>query len=188
VPGTGDGPAGDEPVGQVDESGEAMPALSRREVRARRSTRRRPIRGTVAVAAAVLLLGVAGLVTTLGSEPTPEPRPVAPVAAAPVAVSTPPPSRSGAAPTAGPVVDGPLRAVADPTSREGTAFLKALRDTGVPTSRSGTAETEAALVICQQIERGTEDSALLRVLPAVLTSVTAQQAPLVVDAARDHYC
>ncbi|WP_214405946.1 DUF732 domain-containing protein, partial [Pseudonocardia lacus] len=166
---------------------EPMPALSRREVRARRATRHRPRRGPIAVAAAVALLGVAGLVTTLGSEPAPEPRPAAP-AVAQAMVPTPPPARPTATAAPGVVAGEAVRAAADPTSQQGTAFLKALREAGIPTSRSGAAETEAAVVICQQIERGTEDSALLRVLPAVLTSITAQQAPTVVEAAREHYC
>jgi hypothetical protein len=178
VAGGADAPQDD--AEDVDAEDASTPVLSRREVRARRSSRRRPIGGPIAVAAAV---------TTLGSQPAPEPRPVAPVAA-PAVVPTPPPVPPGPTPGGGPAAatDGQLRAAADPTSREGTAFLEALRGAGIPTSRSGTAETEAAVVICQQIENGAEDQALLKVLPAVLTSVTADQAPLVVAAAREYYC
>jgi len=76
----------------------------------------------------------------------------------------------------------------DPQSAQAVAYLDALRAARVPTSRSGRAEAEAAAVICQQLERGAADQALVRALPAVLTTVTTAQAPTVIEAARRHFC
>jgi hypothetical protein len=153
------------------------------DVPAPRSKRRRSLRGVLAVAAAVVLLGLAGLVTTLESEPEPEPTVTAPVAA-PTVRATP-----IVAPTAtSAVADAPLRAAVDPQSRQATAYLDALRQAQVPTSRTGLAETEAAEVICQQLEHGTDLATMVRAVPAVLTTVTSAQAPAVVKAAQEHYC
>jgi hypothetical protein len=142
---------------------------------------RRSLRGVLAVAAAVVLLGLAGLVSTMESEPEPEP-----VAAAPVAAPTTRPSTTPAA--AGAVPDAPLRAAVDPRSRPAAAYLDALRRAEVPTSRTGLAETEAAEVICRQLANGTDQATMVRAVPAVLSTVTPAQAPIVVRAAQDHYC
>jgi hypothetical protein len=144
--------------------------------------RRRP-RGLLAVASAILLLGVAGLVTTLGSEPVPEPTVGPPTTAPPVAqpapVPTPPPDSP---------LDAPLRAAADPESAQAAALLDALRRAGVPISRNGVPEIDAAEVLCRQMGHGADTGSLIRTLPAVLPTVTSAQAPVVVEVVSRHYC
>jgi hypothetical protein len=142
----------------------------------------------MAVAASVVLLGVAGLITTLGSAPTPEPGVAAPTRPPATARPGPAPTPIAAAPSAAPAGDAPVRAAVDPATQQAMAYLDALRTAGVPTSRNGLAETEAAALICRQMERGADKASLVRALPAVLTTITPAQAPLVVDAARTHYC
>jgi hypothetical protein len=129
------------------------------------------------------VLGLAGLLTTLESEPEPEPFPLAPVAAAPT--TTAPPT---AAAVPGTPADAPLRAAVDPQSRPAAAYLDALRRAEVPTSRTGLAETEAAEVVCRQLENGVDQATMVRALPAVLSTITPAQAPVVVRAAQEHYC
>jgi uncharacterized iron-regulated membrane protein len=147
--------------------------------------RRRSLHGVLAVAAAVVLLGLAGLVTTLQSEPEPEPAAAAPV---PAATARPVPSSAATPASASTALDAPLRAAVDPQSRPAAAYLGALRQAQVPTSRTGLAETEAAEVICRQLADGTDQTAMVRALPSVLTTVTSAQAPIVVKAAQDNYC
>jgi hypothetical protein len=123
------------------------------------------------------VLAVAAVVATVtGSGPSPSPAAVV----------------DQAAPTSAPVLpaaDGPTRApVVDPESDKALAYLTALRDADIPTSRSGQAETEAAAVICEQLDQGAEEASLVRALPAVLPAVTRSQAADVVDLAQEFYC
>jgi hypothetical protein len=158
----------------ADEASIAIPAQRRK---------RRSLRGVLAVAGAVVLLGLAGLVATLESRAVPEP--TAPVAAtAPTTAARP----TTTATATGAAADAPLRAAVDPQSRPAAAYLDTLRRAEVPVSRTGLAETEAAEVICRQLENGIDQATMTRAVPAVLTTVTADDAPTVVKAAEDHYC
>jgi hypothetical protein len=172
----------DDDLDGTDGSGEET-AAERGGRRARRAAgRRRPLGGVVAVAAAVVLLGAAGLITAFGSAPVAEPSATtasAPTATpvrtaptptpAPTPAPTPTPTPPPTEPAGGPA-DSPLRTAVDPQSAQAVAFLDALRAARVPTSRSGRPEIEAAAVICQQLERGAAEQALVRALPAVLTT------------------
>jgi hypothetical protein len=76
----------------------------------------------------------------------------------------------------------------NPDSEKAVAFLKALREADVPTSPLGGAESEAAAVICEQLEQGVTESEVVRMLPAVLPDLTRGQSAEVVTLARRHYC
>jgi Protein of unknown function (DUF732) len=129
---------------------------------------------TIAVAGAAVLVVAAGAgaagAALHGSPGAAAPSPVA--AAAPVA----------------PAADAAATVPVDPKSPKAVAFLKALRRAGVPVSTSGLTETQAAALICDRIGSGTSDRSLARSLPAVLPTVTDDDAPAVVGAARKAYC
>jgi hypothetical protein len=127
----------------------------------------RPVLAAVAVVVALAVVAVVAAVT--GSTPTPAPAPAAVVDATTSAPAAAPPA-------------------IDPESAQAVAFLTALRDADIPTSRSGQAETEAAAVICQQLEQGADEASLVRTLPAVLPDLTRSQAADVVEHAQEHYC
>ncbi len=63
-----------------------------------------------------------------------------------------------------------------------------MRRDGLPTSTSGLIETQAAAVICTQLASGTDVASLTRAVPAMLPTVTADEAGTVVAAARKTYC
>ena len=92
------------------------------------------------------------------------------------------PAASPAAPPQRPVL------AVNPDSEKAVAFLKALRAADIPTSPLGGAESEAAAVICEQLEQGVTESEVVRMLPAVLPDLTRGQSAEVVTLARRHYC
>jgi len=82
----------------------------------------------------------------------------------------------------------PRRGDVDPAGGKAGTYLAALREADIPASRSGLPETEAAAVICEQLEAGADEDALVRALPAVLPTVTRAQAVEVVAIAGELYC
>jgi hypothetical protein len=121
-----------------------------------------------------LVLAMAVVLTTfMGNAEEPAPAAVVGVA---------PPTTVEAAPASA------TRPAVDPKSKKATAFLGAMRRGGIPVSNSGLPETEAAAVICEQLEQGAKEDALVRSVPAVLPTVTKAQSGDVVRLAKQHYC
>jgi len=151
------------------------------------------LRSVLAAAAVGGVLALTAVTTTVfGMEPTPAPASAAVTATS--TVPTGPDTTAAVERTPWPPAPGsdstavPARIDVDPESPAATAYLAALRKAEIPTSRSGLAETEAAAVICEQLDRGADEDALVRSLPAVLPTVTKRQAADVVDIAQEFYC
>ena len=136
----------------------------------------RPALATLAVVVVLAVAAVVTALTTSGAEPAPAPAAVVDAASLPSAAAALPPPEVQAA------------ADVDPESDKAVEFLTAMRDADIPTSRSGQAETEAAAVVCEQLDRGSDEDTLVRALPAVLPDVTRAQAGNVVNLAQKHYC
>ena len=163
--------AGRDPIGGPDGEAGRPGAIARfRDALRSRSGR------TVAIAGAAVLVVAAGA----GAVGAALHRPTAAAAPSPVAAAAP---ETSAAPAAADATE-----TVDPQSPKAVAFRKALRKAGVPVSTSGLAETQAAALICDRIGSGTSDKALARSLPAVLPTVTDDDASAVVGAARTTYC
>lgn len=121
-----------------------------------------------------LVIALAVVLTTFiggGQEPTP---------AAVVGIAPPATIEASPASATQPAVD--------PKSKKATAFLSAMRKGGIPVSNSGLPETEAAVVICEQLDQGSKEDTLARSVPAVLPTVTKAQSADVVRLAKLHYC
>gem|GEM_PF-2594629 len=166
------------------------------EALARGENREPVFLAAAAVGAAVMAAAVVAVLSGGGLSPSP----AAVVGASVPGASAGPSGAPGADPVA--PTEAPLRAPAtevestaiprrgdvDPAGGKAGTYLAALREADIPASRSGLPETEAAAVICEQLEAGADEDALVRALPAVLPTVTRAQAVEVVAIAGELYC
>lgn len=177
-------------VGAAPETAVEDPPVD--EVTPRRRLFRRPTPPVLAAAAAGGVLALAGVLFAGGAFDQPSPEPAAVVESAPAAPAVPVlPSSSADTPSADPDGDRDVPAVddgVDPLSDRAVNYLRELRAAGVPTSRGGPAETEAAQLVCEELDDGVTEEQIARALPASLPTVTRSQAEDLVTIARENYC
>lgn len=144
---------------------------------------RRPAPPVLAAAAAggVLALGV---VLLAGNVVRTSPQPAAVVETAPTRQPVVPVLPSPDADAGEVEVEGEV----DTLSDRAIVYLQELRAAGVPTSRGGLAETEAADLVCNEIEDGVDEARIARALPASLPTVDGRQAAELVEIAKENYC
>lgn len=185
----GSDPAGSAaaPVEPARDDAAAAPTTSRTEARRRRRRVRRPARPALVAAAVGGVLAIAGVLVA-GNIVRTSPEPAAVIGATT--------SQEPVVPVLPSDVDGNdeeaaetlERAEVDPQSDRAVAYLEELRAAGVPTSRGGLAETEAAALVCRELDDGVDEDRIARALPASLPTVTRAEAQELVTIAQRNYC